>query len=56
MGFTGTNISVGIDGMRLIVVQDTTYSLGMAALGSGWHTAHFDSFVLTPQHVKHEAE
>ncbi len=44
----GTTISGSVNGTQLFAVQDSSYARGMAAVGSGYHTAMFDTFSLTP--------
>ena len=40
----GTTVSASLDGVQLASITATSSSFGMAALGSGWHAAWFDSF------------
>lgn len=42
----GTAITASWDGVVLASISDTSSGYGMAALGSGWHEAWFDNFVV----------
>ena len=44
--FIGTNIIAFINDVQVGYICDTTYSSGMAGIGSGWNNARFDNFVV----------
>jgi hypothetical protein len=44
----GTSISASVDGTQLFSVSDSTYTAGLAGVGSGYHFAAFDNFAVTP--------
>jgi hypothetical protein len=41
-------ISFFVGGNRIAVLRDTTFSSGLAGLGTGWNKAYFDNFEVTP--------
>jgi hypothetical protein len=43
----GTTVSGLVDGKQVGSVRDSTFTHGMVAVGSGWHEACFDDFVVT---------
>ncbi|HMD85390.1 MAG TPA: family 16 glycoside hydrolase [Terriglobia bacterium] len=44
LSFQGSVIQASIDGVAVAKVNDSTYTHGMAAMGSGWNVAEFDNF------------
>lgn len=44
---TGTTLTVAVDGVTVITLQDSTYTNGYVALGSGYHPAQFVNFSVT---------
>jgi hypothetical protein len=44
----GRTISTSVGGKQVAQVTDSTFSKGMAGLGSGWHPAWFRSFAVSP--------
>jgi hypothetical protein len=46
--FSGPSITAAIDGAEVKTLTDWTFGGGMAGVGSGWHTAEFDDFRITP--------
>jgi hypothetical protein len=48
VSMAGTVVEALLDGAVLASVVDSSYGVGNAALGSGWHPAAFDDFAVTP--------
>ena len=46
--FVGQKIAASIDGVEVKVIEDATFSRGMAGVGSGWNHALFDNFAVRP--------
>jgi hypothetical protein len=46
--FIGKKIVASIDGVEVKVIEDGTFSRGMAGVGSGWNHALFDNFAVRP--------
>jgi len=48
ISFQGNTIKTYLDQTQLNSINDNTYGYGMVAIGSGWHEAYFDNFIITP--------
>jgi hypothetical protein len=48
VSMAGRTISASVGGKQVAQVTDSTFSKGMAGLGSGWHPAWFRSFAVSP--------
>ena len=46
--FAKQTITASIDGAEVATVEDRSFPVGTAALGSGWNVAEFDNFALKP--------
>lgn len=44
--FAKKTITASIDGADVATLEDSTYGMGTAALGSGWNAAEFDNFAV----------
>ena len=46
ISFNGNRVAASINGTRVVshVDSNSTYTAGLAAVGSGWHLAAFDDF------------
>ena len=47
INLAGDNIQCAIGGVTLGTLVDSTYRVGNAAVGSGWHAVSFDNFVVS---------
>jgi hypothetical protein len=47
LSFKGSKVTAALNGEQIATVSSTTFTAGMAAVGSGWHTAAFDDVSVT---------
>jgi hypothetical protein len=47
VSMAGPVVAAYVDGARVAEVLDTSFTVGNAAVGSGWHDASFDNFAVT---------
>ena len=53
LSMAGPVIEASLDGAVVASVVDTAYTVGNAALGSGWHVAAFSNFTVTAPGMRH---